>query len=230
MRYHRGMSAHPPATYRSRAPLPAAFFERAPALVAPDLLGAVVVSVAAGTLVAGRIVETEAYLGSDDPGSHAATRGITRRNAVMYGPPGAAYVYFTYGNHFMLNLVCEPEGVAGGVLLRAIEPLAGLEVMEERRGGRTGVELTNGPGKLAAALGLDLSDNGVPLGIGRLQVYHGERLSPERVEVSGRIGLTAGHELDLRFFVRGDPYVSRGRTGLLRKSRRDGGPVGREGT
>lgn len=177
-------------------------------------------STAGGDLTAGRIVETEAYLGNDDPGSHAATRGITKRNAVMYGPPGRAYVYFTYGNHYMVNLVCEPEGVAGGVLIRALEPLAGVGIMTARRHGRPLHELCDGPGKLAAALGADLSDNGTLLGEGRLSVYHGERPRPDRISVSGRVGLTAGHELDLRFYVNDSPFVSRGRTGPLKKARR----------
>ena len=201
-------------------PVEAAFFERQPALVAPELLGCVVRSVVDGVAAAGVIVETEAYLGADDPGSHAATRGITKRNATMYGPPGTAYVYFTYGNHFMLNLVCDVEGIAGGVLLRALRPVEGIDAMTARRHGRPLHELANGPGKLAAALGVDLTDNGTTLGTGRLAVYYGERPSPGGVAVSGRVGLSAGHELDLRFFLKDNPFVSRGRTGPLRPKRR----------
>lgn len=196
--------------------LPHAFFEREPDVVAPELLGCVLVSTAAGGLTAGRIVEVEAYLGSDDAGSHAATKGITKRNAVMYAAPGSVYVYFTYGNHHMVNLVCAPEGRAGAVLIRALEPLVGIEIMASRRHGRQVSELANGPGKLAAALGVDLSDNGVLLGSGRLQVYDGERSPDERVGVSGRIGLSAGHELDLRFYFEGNAWVSRARTGPIR--------------
>lgn len=184
--------------------------------MAPELLGCVLVSTAAGGLTAGRIVEVEAYLGSDDAGSHAATKGITKRNAVMYAAPGSVYVYFTYGNHHMVNLVCAPEGRAGAVLIRALEPLVGTEVMVSRRHGRPVSELANGPGKLAEALGVDLSDNGVLLGRGRLQVYDGERSSDERVGVSGRIGLSAGHELDLRFYFEDNAWVSRARTGPVR--------------
>ena len=105
-------------------PLGSGFFARDPREVAVDLIGCVVASLADGDLAAGYIVETEAYLGTDDPGSHAATRGITKRNAVMYGAPGTAYVYFTYGNHHMLNLVCVTKGMAGAVLVRALEPPA----------------------------------------------------------------------------------------------------------
>lgn len=202
------------------SPLPAAFFDRSPALVAPDLLGCLLASTVGGELTAGIIVETEAYLGTDDPGSHAATKGITKRNAVMYGPPGTVYVYFTYGNHHMLNLVCEPEGIAGAVLVRALRPAAGIDVMTQRRRGRPVAELANGPGKLAEALGVDLSDNGSALGSGRLQVYDGERRAGGRVVRTGRIGLSAGHELLLRFHLENDPYVSRGRAGVPLPARR----------
>jgi len=201
-------------------PLSSEFFTRSPEFVAPELIGCVVVTNVDGAVTAGVIVETEAYLGRDDSGSHAATKGITARNAVMYGPPGTAYVYFTYGNHHMLNLVCEPQGVAGAVLVRALRPVLGLAEMTSRRRGRPLRELCNGPGKLAAAMGIDLSDNGSVLGEGRISVYYGERPSPGEVAVSGRIGLTAGHELDLRFYVAGDPFVSRGRTGPVRPKRR----------
>lgn len=196
----------------------APFFERSPALVAPGLLGAVLLSTAGGVVTAGRIVETEAYLGAEDAGSHAATRGITRRNAVMYGPPGTAYVYFTYGNHHMVNLVCEPEGVAGAVLIRALEPLLGIETMAGRRGGRSDRELCSGPGKLAAALGVDLSDNGTELGVGRLSVYDGQRCSSAEIVTSGRIGLSSGHELELRWYVRDSVHVSRGPMGRTVRS------------
>lgn len=193
--------------------LPHGFFERHTALVARDLLGKLLVSRADGAWVAGRIVETEAYLGSEDPGSHAATKGMTKRNAVMYGPPGTAYVYFTYGNHHMLNLVTEPHGIAGAVLIRAIEPLEGIDTMRARRNGRSDIELANGPGKLAAALGLTLADNGVPLGGGVLSVYDAESVPDDAVETSGRIGLSAGHDLHLRYYIRDSRHVSRGRTG-----------------
>lgn len=195
------------------APIGAEFFARSPDLVAPELLGAVLVSTAGGVETGGRIVEAEAYLGSNDTGSHAATRGITKRNAVMYGPPGSAYVYFTYGNHHMINLVCEPEGVAGAVLVRALEPLLGVEAMTERRRGLPLRELTNGPGKLAAALGVDLSDNGSILGEGRLTVYYGERPCSADIASSGRVGLSSGHELELRWYVKDSDFVSRGRLG-----------------
>ncbi|MDZ4167306.1 MAG: DNA-3-methyladenine glycosylase [Coriobacteriia bacterium] len=202
--------------------LPPAFFARPTVTVARELLGKVLASRAGGALTAGVIVETEAYLGSDDPGSHAATRGVTARNRVMYGPPGCAYVYFTYGNHHMLNLVTEGEGVAGAVLVRAIEPVAGLGVMEARRPGRADSELTNGPGRLASALGIDLGHNGVTLG-GEIAVYDAVGVDDERVGASGRIGLSAGHDLPLRFYLSDNRYVSRERTGPRSPKRAVGG-------
>ncbi|MFA5843299.1 MAG: DNA-3-methyladenine glycosylase [Coriobacteriia bacterium] len=211
----------PPATgHVAPRPLPGAFFARDTASVARELLGKILVSADGETVTGGRIVETEAYLGSDDPGSHAATRGITRRNSVMYGPPGNAYVYFTYGNHHMLNLVTEVEGTAGAVLVRAIEPLIGLEEMRSRRAGVRDGSLADGPGKLAAALGITLADNGATLGAGRLEVLDGP--APERIRATGRVGLSAGHEKELRFYEEGCPFVSKGRTG--RRAVREGGP------
>jgi DNA-3-methyladenine glycosylase len=202
----------------SLQPVPAAFFARPTEAVARELLGKILVSRVGDGECAGRIVEVEAYLGAHDPGSHAATRGITQRNRVMYGPPGHAYVYFTYGMHHMLNLVTEPEGVAGAVLIRAIEPIAGTDTMVRRRGGRRGVELTNGPAKVAEALGVTLELNGSGLG-DRLVVCDAPR-PRERVLTSGRVGLAAGHDLPLRFYLEGNAYVSRARTGPKPRSAR----------
>jgi DNA-3-methyladenine glycosylase len=196
-------------------PLPASFFARPSTDVARDLLGKTIVSRVDDVVTAGRIVETEAYLGSDDPGSHAATHGITRRNRVMYGPPGVAYVYFTYGMHHMLNLVTEPEGTAGAVLIRAIEPTTGRAEMVVRRKGRDGRDLADGPGKVAAALGLVLSDNQTVLGVGRIAVLEAPAPS-EKVQASGRIGLARGHELPLRFYLEGAAH-SRGRIGPAKR-------------
>ncbi len=197
--------------------LVAACFERPAPLVARELLGKLLVSTVGGVTTGGAIVEAEAYLGPDDPGSHAATRKITDRNRVMYDEPGTVYVYFTYGNHHMLNLVCESSGTASAVLIRALEPLVGVEQMIRRRshGGtpRPPRELCNGPGKLAQALGVDLTDNGSRLGEGRIVVYDSPRVPAEDVAVSGRVGLSAGHELQLRFYLNENRFVSRGKTG-----------------
>lgn len=200
-------------------PLPAEFFARSAQLVAPELLGHVLASTAGGVVTAGRIVETEAYLGANDPGSHASTKGVTPRNRVMFGPPGTAYVYFTYGNHHMLNVVCEPEGTAGAVLVRALEPLVGVDVMSGRRNARPLRELCQGPGRLARALAIDLADNGVALGEGRVHLCEGVTVPPASVGVSGRVGLSDGYDLQLRFFVADSPFVSRGRIGPPRTPR-----------
>ncbi len=207
------------------------FYARDTATVARDLLGHVLVSTAGGVTTSGRIVETEAYLGADDAGSHAATSGVTKRNAVMYGPAGRAYVYFTYGNHHMLNFVTELEGTAGAVLIRALEPLDGIDTMMRRRLAGRGEgsplalrDLTNGPGKLTAALGVDLSDNCASLdGSARLTVL-GRRGAAPAIVTSGRIGLCFGHEAQLRFYIEGDRYVSAARPGrrLPKRSQRRG--------
>lgn len=201
-------------------PLDEGFFARPTSEVARDLLGKVLVSRVGESLTGGRIVETEAYLGRDDPGSHAATRGVTRRNAVMYGPPGSAYVYFTYGNHHMLNLVTEPDGVAGAVLIRAIEPTLGVEAMRLRRGGRDGPELTNGPGKVAAALGVTLEHNGSRLAPDAPLCCYDAPPPLEPIRTSGRIGLSRGHDVELRFYLDGNRFVSKARTGPRRAALR----------
>ena len=204
-------------------PLAPDFFSRDTRRVAEDLLGKVFASTAEDALVAGRIVETEAYLGRDDRGSHAATKGRTARNEAMYGRPGTVYVYFTYGMHHMLNLVCEPEGTAGAVLIRALEPVVGVEIMRERRGGRPLRQLTDGPGKVAQALAVDLTCNRTSLGDGPLVVYDAP-VPSEAVGRSGRIGLSVGREHEYRYFVAGNPFVSRSRTGASSPQRRtDGG-------
>ncbi len=194
-------------------PIEAGFFLRRPDEVAKALLGHTLVVDTEQGRCGGTIVETEAYLGDDDPGSHAATRGITARNAVMYGPAGTVYVYFTYGCHHMLNIVCCEEGVAGAVLIRAIEPRVNVDLMRSRRPGRRDLDLCRGPGRLTAALGVDLSDNRSVLGEGRVNVYDGQQGPLGEVAVSGRVGLSAGHDLELRYYLVGSKYVSRGRTG-----------------
>jgi len=194
-------------------PLDGSFFDRGPEEVAYALLGCHLITLREGRVTGGVIVETEAYLGANDAGSHAATKGVTSRNRVMYDAPGTVYVYFTYGVHHMFNLVCCPAGEAGAVLVRAIEPREGVDTMQSRRRGIQIPGLCNGPGKLAQALAIDLSDNGGTLGSRGLWVCEGERVSPNEVVTSGRIGLSAGHELELRYYLKDSQYVSRGRTG-----------------
>ena len=138
-------------TTRRAATLPVAFFDRDVTVVARDLLGALVVSTVGGERTAGRIVETEAYLGREDPASHGYQDRRNERNVALFGPPGTWYVYLSYGVHWCTNLACGPEGTAGAVLLRALEPVEGLEVMRRRRGGVDDRHLCSGPGKLCQA-------------------------------------------------------------------------------
>jgi DNA-3-methyladenine glycosylase len=178
--------------------------------VARDLLGCFLVSTVDGELVGGRIVETEAYLGGDDPASHAAGRvGRTSRNAPMFGPSGTAYVYLVYGMHWCLNVVTGVVGDPQAVLLRAIEPCLGDETMRVRRG--RDQDLTNGPARLAKALGIDGSLNGHHFDGHPLFLFAGARPDEHAVGVSGRIGVRHARDWPLRFFLMGHPDVSRGR-------------------
>jgi DNA-3-methyladenine glycosylase len=170
-----------------------------------------------GTVVAlgrtsGRIVETEAYLGIDDGAAHSA-RGPTPRTRVIFGPPGHAYVYLIYGMYECLNLVAEPDGVAGCVLIRALEPLDGVTLMQRRRPAAQRVEdLSNGPGKLTRALGIDRRHNGVDVTRGPLQVCAPFKTETIEIGVSRRIGITKSADLPLRFFIRGNRFVSSNRS------------------
>lgn len=188
-------------------PVGTAFYDRPVAQVARDLLGGVLETVVDGHRCAVVVVETEAYGGSDDPASHAATRvGVTERNRVMFGPPGRAYVYRSYGVHWCFNVVTGPEGVGSAVLVRGGAPLVGLDVMRERRGGR--LPLAAGPGRLAQALGVDIAHYGLELMEGPVRVLQGWSVSDHRVGVSPRIGISTAADRPLRFYVRGAPGVS----------------------
>ena len=134
--------------------LPVAFFRRPAEIVAAELLGKVLISSVSGKVTGGIIVETEAYLGYDDPASHGYLHRRNARNAALFGPPGTWYVYLSYGMHWCANLVCQEEGLASAVLLRALEPVQGLEIMRQRRVGVTDRELCSGPGKLCQALAI----------------------------------------------------------------------------
>ena len=185
-------------------PLPRSFYQRPTVEVARALLGCVI----ALRRTAGRIVETEAYLGIDDGASHSA-RGRTARTGVIFGPPGHAYVYLIYGMYECLNLVAEPDGVAGCVLIRALEPLEGIPLMQRRRPAARKIEdLANGPGKLTQALGISRKHNGVDVTRGPILVYP-PKPDPLDIAISRRIGITKSADLPLRFFIRGNPFVSR---------------------
>jgi DNA-3-methyladenine glycosylase len=191
--------------------LPRSFYARSALRVAPELLGRVLVRrLADGTRLAARLVETEAYL-PDDPASHAF-RGPTRRNEVMFGSPGRLYVYFTYGNHWMMNAVTGRVGEGTAVLLRAAEPLRGLEVMAGYRGRDDPRDLCSGPGKLAKAFGITGAQNGDDLVAGSdVYVLEGRPVARSHVSRTTRVGVTLGAERRWRFIVTGDPFVSRAR-------------------
>ena len=175
--------------------------------VAQRLLGCSLVRTIDGHIIRVRIVETEAY-DQDDPASHAF-RGKTRRNEVMFGESGHLYVYFTYGMHYCCNVATGPVGHGSGVLIRGVEPMEGLELLEHRRG-MTGVNITNGPGKLCQALGIDLNLNGHDLRLPPLELQEGRLLPGESISQSPRIGISKAADLLRRFYVTGNPYVSRG--------------------
>lgn len=195
-------------------PLPRAFYARDPQRVSRQLLGKVLVRREEGRVRAARIVEVEAYLGVDDPAAHAY-RGRTARNSVLFGPPGHAYVYFIYGNHFCLNVSCMPAGAPGCVLIRALEPLLGIEEMARARGmavnGRAGLRnLTSGPGRLTQALGITRArDNGKDLTSPDCDLMIADSgYAPRRVLITQRIGITKAAERPLRYLIEGNDCVS----------------------
>jgi DNA-3-methyladenine glycosylase len=176
-------------------------------VVAPLLLGAELVRELDGRMLRGRIVETEAYH-QNDAASHSF-KGRTPRVDVMFGPPGHLYVYFTYGMHYCCNVVTGQEGEGTGVLIRAIEPLEGEDVMLENRNGRGSHELTNGPAKVCQALRLDRSWNGHDLSTSPLQLVLHEPLRQEDIVISTRVGISQAVDMPWRFYERNNPYVSR---------------------
>ena len=194
--------------------LPRRFFDRDSRDVAADLLGQIVVSSLGGATVAVRLSEVEAYLGEgEDPGSHSH-RGLRPRNAVMFGPPGHLYVYFTYGMHFCANLVCRPEGRSGAVLLRAGQIVDGAPAARQRRpSSRSDLDLARGPARLASALAMERSVNGIDVCAGqgehRVWVCAGLPPSPDRICSGPRVGVSGeGAIAPWRYWVLGDPTVS----------------------
>lgn len=184
--------AAPPRSFG--AVLPAAFYRRPTLEVARDLLGATLVHETHAGVVAGRVVEVEAYIGESDPGCHAAA-GPTARNQPLYEDPGHAYVYLNYGVHYLLNVVTEARGVPAAVLLRAVEPVVGLDLMRQRRAAPAGGDaaLCRGPGNLARAFGVDLSHNRCSLTRSALRL-HAREAEPGEIAWTRRIGLSRGSE------------------------------------
>ena len=191
-------------------PLPRDFFDRDPLAVARALLGKQLIRREGGIHARGRIVETEAYLAANDPACHAS-RGKTPRNAMMFSRPGLAYVYAIH-SRYCLNVVTEPEGVPSAILIRAVEPIEGIEQMQHRRGRQSLLELARGPARLCEAFGIGRELNGWDLTKGKLLWIADDPAfdtSEHEVFTSPRIGVTSGHELPLRFCYRGNRFVSR---------------------
>ncbi len=192
------------------APLPASFCGRPAEIVARELLGALLVSEVGGERCVCEIVETEAYIGPEDDASHAAARfGRTARNDAMFGPAGTAYVYLIYGVHWCLNVVTGAEGFGAAVLLRAARPVEGVKAMRARRPGRPDRELLRGPGNLARALGVDAALNRHPMDAPPLWIAPGRTVPDAEIAIGPRIGITRAADWPLRFWVAGDPHVSK---------------------
>jgi DNA-3-methyladenine glycosylase len=203
-------AARADAARRSRLPppFPVDFYDRETEHVARDLLGTVLECRTGDGLASGRIVETEAYLGPHDAACHAVA-GLTERTRHLHGPPGLAYVYLIYGMHWCFNAVTRPEGIGAAVLVRALEPLEGVDLMRARRPrAARDRDLTNGPGKLCAALGIDGRASGLPLQRPPIVIRPGDRIPDHLVAISPRIGITRAADWPLRYFVRDNPYVS----------------------
>jgi len=190
------------------------FFDRDPRRVARALLGKLLIRKTPRGILAGRIVETEAYLGEDDEAAHSFA-GRTARNAVLFGPPGRAYVYFIYGNHYCLNVSCSPDGVAGGVLFRAVEPVAGIEEMAAARGVAVRSpsdlrKISSGPGRMAEAFGVTRErDNDKSFVSGKSDLRIGDDgYRVRRAIVTPRIGIVKSAAMPLRYLVAGNRFVS----------------------
>jgi len=204
-------AARADAARRSRRgePFPPEFYDRDTELVARDMLGALLECETPAGVASGRIVETEAYLGVHDPACHAVA-GLTERTRHLHGPPGIAYVYLIYGMYWCFNAVTRPEGVGAAVLVRAVEPVDGVELMRARRPTATNDrDLTNGPGKLCIALGIERTTSGLPLQRPPIVIRRGAPVPDADVLVSPRIGITRAADWPLRYLVKGSPYVSK---------------------
>lgn len=197
--------------------LDADFFARSVHVVARELVGCRLFYDGRG----GTIVETESYE-RDDPACHAYV-GLTSRTEVLFGPPGRAYVYLSYGIHRLLNAVAEPEGEAAAVLIRALQPTVGLEAMRKRRGARSDLELCSGPGKLTEALGIGLDANGADLGAAPFLLLPREESWDDEIVAGPRIGITKAVERPWRFCLAGSPFVSRPRPAALGGEGKGGG-------
>ncbi|MTI95487.1 MAG: DNA-3-methyladenine glycosylase [Firmicutes bacterium] len=183
------------------------FYNQPTLQVARELLGTILVHQAESRIVAGKIVETEAYL-QGDPACHA-NQGPTKRNASMFGPPGHSYVYLIYGIHYCFNVVTMPAGVGEAVLIRALEPLKGLALMQQRRNQHRPELLCAGPGRLCQALGITMDHDGISLSGDKLWLEKAEPVQADNIIITTRIGITQGADLPYRFYIANNKYVSR---------------------
>jgi DNA-3-methyladenine glycosylase len=205
------LGSRPRAAFHRGRVLPRSFYDRETEIVAREMLGTVLECETPEGTASGIVVETEAYLGEHDLACHAAA-GRTRRTEALYGPPGISYVYFIYGMYWCFNAVTREEGLPSAVLVRALEPLDGISLMHRRRPRvKKPADLTNGPGKLCTALGIVGSMSGKSLQRKPLVIREGERVSDDRVETTTRIGITRSADWPLRWLVRGNPFVSKGK-------------------
>ena len=205
------LGSRPRSRFRRGRILMHSFYERETEIVAREMLGTVLECETDNGIASGIIVETEAYLGEHDLACHAAV-GRTARTEHLYGPPGIAYVYFIYGMYWCFNAVTRSEGLPSAVLVRALEPLDGIALMHKRRPHISHTaDLTNGPGKLCTALGITGAMNGKGLHRKPLVIREGERVADDDVDVTTRVGITRSADWPLRWIVRGNRYVSKGR-------------------
>ena len=189
--------------------LPRDFYDRETEIVAQEMLGAIIECTTSDGAASAMIVETEAYVGEHDLACHAAA-GRTKRTEPLYGPPGMSYVYFIYGVHWCFNAVTRAEGMPSAVLVRAVEPVAGKSLMRLRRGERPkDLDLTNGPGKLCEALGIDGALNGAALQRKPLVIREGRKVTAQEIGTTPRIGISRAVDWPLRYLIRGNPFVSR---------------------
>ena len=205
------LGSRPRSEFRRGHVLPRSFYERETEIVAREMLGTVLECDTAQGVGSGIIVETEAYLGEHDLACHAAV-GRTPRTEALYGPPGTSYVYFIYGMYWCFNAVTRIEGLPSAVLVRALEPLDGIALMHRRRPRiRNTIDLTNGPGKLCTALGVVGSMSGKSLQRKPIVIREGEQVGDDKIDVTTRIGITRSADWPLRWIVKGNRFVSRGK-------------------
>lgn len=202
-------TVHPDSMKEYTTPIPLSFYIRPSRLVAPALLGCMISRETKAGVISGIIVETEAYH-QDDPASHSY-RGPTSRNEVMFQRGGYLYVYFTYGMHYCANVVTGKRGTGEAVLIRAVEPVEGIELMKRNRGASTRLnDLTSGPARFCEAFGIEREHNGTDLRSGPIRISRGAKIPPGQIGTSPRIGIRVGTDKHWRFFIKENLFVSRG--------------------